>query len=276
VSVQQYASISKEIELCSRLYPQIEAAMPLLKAIYKAKDRDVPNPHWVGEFYAQVTSVSNCISDVRPELREDLEKLAEYLHRRDIEQAGNILELINSVIVQTSLSADLVTFILTVSIGSLQQNGKLRDVFANDSTEHKHCPTCGLPPHYGTIKEDGTRHLECWLCGTTWVHPRLKCPYCFITEQEDQGYFTTKETGCCKVHFCKSCNKYYKIFDTRLVGKPDIIAFIHNLATLSLDTLAVKEGFHPGSGLRWVSESEIAMLERGTPDESYKTSVPQD
>ncbi len=170
----------------------------------------------------------------------------------------NVRDLLNK---ETSLERDMVTFLFSLVFSTIykRQLEPISEVLRTDLWEGGNCPLCGESPHFGMLSPDeGAKHMECWLCGTNWMHARVKCPFCNNEEQEDLGYFTVEGRDVCRIHYCKKCSQYYKIFDARNFSKEnEPVLTIHNFATLDYDFLAGKEGFKPGSGLEWVNESEL-------------------
>ena len=153
-------------------------------------------------------------------------------------------------------------FLFSIALSSFYKQllQSTAEVLQTDLWKEGNCPLCGEKPHYGLLRpEDGAKELECWLCGTKWVHTRIKCPFCSNQEQEELGYFTVENREICRINFCQQCCQYYKIVDARKFNTSgDIALAIHNLASLSHDLLARQEGFAPGSGLEWVNPKEIA------------------
>jgi hypothetical protein len=178
----------------------------------------------------------------------------------------SIQEFRNYLFAETEMENDLLTFLFFIVLSSIyrRQLEPISEVLRTDLYEGGDCPLCGEKPHYGMLKaEDGAKQLECWLCGTKWVHTRVKCPYCNNEEREELGFFTIDGKDHCRVNYCQACCRYYKIVDARqLEAEGDLILAIHNLATLEYDLLARKEGFSPGSGLEWVNESELMEVYR--------------
>ena len=172
-----------------------------------------------------------------------------------------VLEFNNLLVKETAMERDMATFLFSIVLSSIyrRQLESISEVLRTDLYEGGDCPLCGEKPHFGMLRaEDGAKQLECWLCGTRWVHTRVKCPYCSNEEREELGYFTVEGSDFCRVNYCRSCCRYYKIFDARTIGADgDLILAIQNLASLEYDFLARKEGFTPGSGLEWVNESEL-------------------
>lgn len=211
--------------------------------------------------------ISEAMLKVNPQLRQTVDHLREsfdcFLSEFPTEVSKkDIYNLRDSLIEETLLEKDLATFLFSMMLSSFyrQQLKSSSEVLRTDLWEGGDCPLCGEKPHFGMLRsEDGAKVLECWLCGTQWVHTRIKCPFCDNTEQEDLGYFTSEENELCRVNFCKSCCHYYKIFDARKFHQDgEIHLTIHNLATLAYDLLARQEGFNSGSVLEWVNENEVS------------------
>ncbi len=158
------------------------------------------------------------------------------------------------------LAKDMAAFLFTVTLSSFYRQllGGVSGSVRLDLYDGGKCPTCGQKPHYGTLrKEDNAKLLNCWLCGTQWSHTRISCPFCDNRDVDQLGYFTVEGNDACRVSFCRACSGYYKIIDTRnLDMSGGINLSIHNLATLSYDSLARQEGFSPGSELEWVNDPD--------------------
>ncbi|NLC11905.1 MAG: formate dehydrogenase accessory protein FdhE [Firmicutes bacterium] len=169
--------------------------------------------------------------------------------------------LIERVAEETLLEKDFISFFLTFIFSLLYSAPRALFLRELDTSlwEEGFCPVCGESPHYGFLrKEEGAKFLECWLCGSSWRYPRIKCPYCNNKDQEKLGFFTVGDNEVCRVHFCRQCQKYHKVYDWRKYAEkfPETkaAAAVHHLHTLYFDWLAQKEGFLPGSGLKWVGE----------------------
>jgi formate dehydrogenase maturation protein FdhE len=102
------------------------------------------------------------------------------------------------------------------------------------------CPFCGAYPRIGFDAED-KRTLHCLSCGYSWRFARFKCPSCGNTDFNTQGYFEAEGLEGVRVNFCRQCNRYFKIVDTRI--RPPEDPETEDALTLELDDLAVKEGF---------------------------------
>jgi len=290
----ELATCEKEIKHCERLYKGFDDAVPFLKAVCSSADnyfKENPvkpvaffdaeeseqkirdgvtiglNPSLeTKEFVGLLRAISKAISKANPKLKGmvgELNKKSEYLYERYPHNLSkdNVIEFRDSLIKENMLEKDLATFLFSFLLSSFyrQQLKTIIEVLRTDLWEGGNCPTCGEKPHFGALRqEDGAKQLECWLCGSEWVHTRIKCPFCNNEDQEKLGYFTVEESEVCRVNFCQSCNNYYKVFDLRKFSEEGgVVLTIHNLATLTYDLLARQEGFSPGSGLEWVNENEV-------------------
>jgi formate dehydrogenase maturation protein FdhE len=210
--------------------------------------------------------VAATIAKKEPSLKDAMTQLESFVTEYFARTAENTVsvrdmpDFIAELVKKTPLKPDLATFIITFMLPSLFGDYYNLDNLENINAalwEKGNCPVCGVEPHYGLLKDkEGVRMLECWLCGFQRVFPRIKCPYCLNTEQAHLGFFTVGDSERCRVHFCKKCDSYVKIFDLRSSINEDAFLPVHNLATLSYDLFALKEGFKPGSGLLWVNEEE--------------------
>jgi hypothetical protein len=199
---------------------------------------------------------------IKPVFKEINDKADSYFaDKPTMISINEIDEFRRLLIEETAMENDMATFLFSIVLSSIyrRQLESIAEVLRTDLYEGGDCPLCGEKPHYGMLRaEDGAKQLECWLCGTRWVHTRVKCPYCRNEEREELGYFTLEGKEICRVNYCRACNSYYKIFDLRQLNMDgDVVLAIHNLATLHHDLLAGKEGFKPGSGLQWVNAVDL-------------------
>lgn len=172
---------------------------------------------------------------------------------------GAVTDLLTILPQGEALGRDLSTFIASLTLSCLYR-WCLRDSHRLDTGlwGEGHCPVCGHRPHFGLLRDDdGARVLECWLCSTRWMYPRLKCPFCQNVDHEELGYFVVESMDACRLHFCSKCNRYLKMFDLRQHQGDGSILAIHNLATLSCDLVAAREGFDPGSELQWIDAEKL-------------------
>ncbi len=288
-----------ELKKCERLYPGFSDAVPFIKGVYDAADKylkanpvkpvavfDVEeaeekarsgetinlNPNIdTGEAVGLLKALSGAIVKANPGLKEtakELNRKSEHFLENSPPEIGkaDLIEFRDSLIKEAVLEKDLATFLFSFLLSSFyrQQLNSISEVLRTDLWEGGNCPLCGEEPHYGMLTpEDGAKQLECWLCGTEWLHTRIKCPFCDNEDHEKLGYFTADDSEICRVNYCQSCCQYYKVFDARKFhadGK--IVLAIHNLATLAYDLLARKEGFTPGSRLEWVNDNELEKSDR--------------
>ena len=285
----------KDLKRCTRLYEGFANAAPFFTAMYECvdtffADRTVTsappvNPEEAKEGLRSGISLevdvpldtrdvtdllrrmSVVLAEANPDLKVPAGVLREYVEEltvRSPEAIGkqDVRELCDRLVADGGWEQDLATFVYTLTLSSFYRR-RLQDTAGALRTGlwmEGHCPLCGEKPHYGVLRaDDGAKELQCWLCGTRWVHTRIKCPYCGNEEQEDLGYFNVEGQETCRVNFCQKCHQYCKIIDgRRLKGGGRIFLDIHNLASLSYDLAARQEGFTPGSSLEWVNAEEIA------------------
>jgi FdhE protein len=165
---------------------------------------------------------------------------------------------------KAGVSPDVATLLLWAIFGPFFHEARESILESHDISgwPHGFCPVCGARPHAAKLRdEDGARVLECWLCGAEWQFLRLKCPFCGNVEQKTLGFFHLDEDMARRVHFCRGCGSYLKVFDIRALKRNPVLS-VHNLATLHYDTAAVSEGFRPGSGLIWVDETARKQSEQ--------------
>lgn len=294
----QEKEILRQIEVASRLYPDF-GAIDLLKAIYGTQANFLqrhPSLYNKGHSYPSLEKVEETLAankslhlkgelhqglfiDFLKELGEDLKRfqpsikkefpafisfIEDYLSMEGITLWG-LFEDQKSIISATPFARDLVSFIITFSLGTFYQTCYQDFLMGLDTTlwDGGYCPVCSVKPHYALLQENGgARVLECWLCSTSWNFLRIKCPFCGTIDQEKLGYFTkTDKESICRVDYCTNCNSYYKTYDVREYERDELYLPVHHLATLSWDMLARREGFLPGSGLEWVNEEELQTQE---------------
>ena len=288
-----------EIERCKKLYQNFEAGAGFVKAVFdslnhyfeKHPDQAPPLDHLAppaeesADKMRQDKSLNlqpavdsqlfstlfKMLSKEAVKVNPGLKKLFAQIEKEmDLFVANNqssvtvkdIWAFHDRLVEETALSVDMATFLFSMVLSTIyrQQLESISEVLRTDLYEGGECPLCGEKPHYGSLKsESGAKELECWLCGTRWVHTRVKCPYCSNEDREKLGYFTVEGNDLCRVNYCHNCCCYCKIIYARKFGMDGgLILAIHNLASLDYDLLARKEGFNPGSGLEWVNEEEVS------------------
>ncbi len=218
-------------------------------------------------FCALFKLVCSTIIKTNPALKQTISntlKLADNYFSENKEKVTleEIDELKKIILKEKTMSDDLATLVFSLVQTSIyrRQLKMLPGLLRTDLYEGGDCPVCGKKPHYGLLHPDnGAKHMECWLCGTRWVHPRVKCPYCSNEKREELGFFTVEGNDTCRVNYCQVCCCYYKVYDARTFHVDgDLVLPVHNLASLDYDLLAGKEGFLPGSGLKWVNDEELS------------------
>lgn len=290
----EFAELEKEIKRCIKLYPNFKEAEPFITEIYRSagnylkKYKAEPivffdaqeaetkirqheslelNPPLETKGIAGLLIVlADAIKKANPEMKGLVKEINDRIaafEKDSPPEIGkeDIIDFRDSLEKEGLLDKDMATLLFSFLLHSFyrQQLDSIVEVIRTDLWEGGDCPTCGEKPHYGLLtSEEGKKLLECWLCGTRWIHYRVNCPFCDNKDHEKLGYFTVEDSEVCRVCYCQSCCQYYKLFDTRKFQADDSVVLpIHNLASLSHDLLARKEGFIPGSGLEWITESDL-------------------
>ncbi|MFW5649484.1 MAG: formate dehydrogenase accessory protein FdhE [Candidatus Alkaliphilus sp. MAG34] len=253
------------------IFEQVDCKMhpEEVKEKMKKSEKLIPDAHVQGE-PVKIFLAGLCEELVKN--NKDFEKPLEHLQtsirdfldeNNDIFPQSQLPVLVEKVVEETLLDRDFVAFLLTFIFSSLYyvpREGFLEELDTH-FWEESFCPVCGENPHYGFLREeDGAKFLECWLCGTSWRYPRVKCPYCETEDQEKLGFFTVGENEICRVYFCRECQKYYKIFNWKKYAEEGASAAMHHLHTLHFDKLALKEGFSSSSGLKWVAKEDDGLV----------------
>ena len=92
-------------------------------------------------------------------------------------------------------------------------------------------------------KDSGKKQLQCHLCRTDWTFKRVQCPFCGNNDQDKLRFFYDEADAVNRVEVCERCKRYLKTVDTRSTER-DIALPVENLATLHLDIIAQREGYH--------------------------------
>ena len=106
------------------------------------------------------------------------------------------------------------------------------------------CPQCGWPPQVSVLDDEpdaqGTRRLVCALCAAAWVFPRAICPGCGTSGDEGLQFHVHDALPHVRVEACKTCRRYLKSVDLRVLGVAEPL--VDDLATPELDLWAAEQG----------------------------------
>jgi FdhE protein len=104
------------------------------------------------------------------------------------------------------------------------------------------CPICGGEPDLAFLDEEsGARHLVCSRCDSHWLFPRIKCPFCSISEPEMLTYFATDDKVY-RVYTCQNCQRYLKAVDLRRAGRR-LLFPVERVTMVDLDVAARDKGY---------------------------------
>lgn len=108
------------------------------------------------------------------------------------------------------------------------------------------CPVCaGRPLMTKLRRQDGKRIFQCWICGSNWQFPRIKCPFCENEDEASLRFFFTDEKSPFRVDVCDKCKGYIKTLDERKISEgrePDLV--IEDIVSGYLDIMAEEEGYN--------------------------------
>jgi FdhE protein len=106
-----------------------------------------------------------------------------------------------------------------------------------------YCPICGDWPTLAETRGlDGQRRLRCGRCGGDWRTERLRCPFCGERGHENLGSLVSEESEPQTVDVCERCRHYVKAVTALAPIRPEDV-FLHDLATLVLDVIALERGY---------------------------------
>ena len=105
-----------------------------------------------------------------------------------------------------------------------------------------HCPVCGGSPYHGYLDPGSRRKtLICGKCFCPWTAPRLQCPFCDNTLQEQLGYYYQEQVPGERIDYCTACRSLLPVTIESGAARPFPIH--DHLASLSLQA-AVERSSH--------------------------------
>ncbi len=117
--------------------------------------------------------------------------------------------------------------------------------------EYGICPICGAPPLIGQLAtREGAQMCVCSFCRHSYRVKRMQCPFCLEENPEKLRTFSTREEPAFLVRACDTCSCYLKVVDFRESGRA-ALPVIEDLASLTMDVLAEKEGFRRPTRSAW-------------------------
>lgn len=271
LSIKTIEQLEEEWAACGGLYPGHQAIEPVIRLLWETAwaQSKITKGDSAAILPQELTKMTESLCqrigllcpDHAPRLEELQARIACTLADLNEEMSPDGLLAVYRELCSQIEEQDFLTLVFTISAATLFQNSHAYQdsilASSNEVKEGNGCPVCSQKPHYALHDaEDGSKQLECWMCSTRWKYPRLKCPFCESTDPEVLGYFTLEGMDACRVYYCSACKSYHKVFDLRQhqCGAPSLV--LHNLASLICDSVAHREGFHPGSGLNWAEPLE--------------------
>jgi FdhE protein len=98
-----------------------------------------------------------------------------------------------------------------------------------------HCPVCGSLPMLAELgSEKEGRMLYCSLCETKYAYPRLRCPFCENSSQEELSYFYSESEKGIRIDACGRCGRRIKSIDLKHAAG-QIVPLIDDLVTSHME-----------------------------------------
>ena len=121
-------------------------------------------------------------------------------------------------------------------------------------------PRFAVKPHYGFEGRRWSSNLECWLHGTSWRYPRVKCPYCETEDQENWDFLRLGKMKYAVYIFAGMPEILQNLQLEKYAEEGASAAAMHHLHTLHFDKLALKKVFLQSSGLKWVAKEDDGLV----------------
>jgi len=200
------------------------------------------------------------VSEGFPSLRDDLEKLTNYLR----EHTGAIAEVvavpsdkrpahIERMSSDAGIDPQTLAFVLhgverVLLAGCARAWAGLLEGFAWDKG---YCPICGGSPMLARIEEGIPRRwLYCSRCAHAWQFSRVICPACGNDDQKTMTYYFVEDAARESTFACESC-KHYLITVNKVTELADFDADVAGLSLVHLDVLMQEKGYHPVVDTPW-------------------------
>jgi FdhE protein len=111
-----------------------------------------------------------------------------------------------------------------------------------------YCPVCGAWPAFAEVRGiERSRYLRCGHCGGEWQAHLLFCPFCGITDHNQQVSLVPEKSSNSAIDACKRCLGYVKTF-TKLQGSAPAKILLDDLASVELDVAAAEQGYRRPQG----------------------------
>jgi hypothetical protein len=112
-----------------------------------------------------------------------------------------------------------------------------------------HCYVCGAAAALAELRGNNQfRHLRCSQCGADWPVQHLQCVYCGNDDHRSLSFIYAESPVPARAEVCDACNRYIKVIPSLEPLSPDLLA-VEDLATLSLDLIAMERGYRHGASL---------------------------
>jgi FdhE protein len=106
-----------------------------------------------------------------------------------------------------------------------------------------YCPTCGVLPAMAQligVDQGRRRMLSCGYCRSHWNYPRVGCPFCENTDDEQLGHLDLEGETVLRIDYCENCGGYLKTYN----GEGKEAVFLADWTSLHLDVIARDHGLN--------------------------------
>ncbi len=275
--MQYYINIKAELADLMAMYEKLLAieaeSLPKIDTKVEAEDpEDIAKKIAAGEnlldsrrinvdsvlFKEILREMAGVIAATNPEFKEPLDRLLAYPDL-NVDTVGekplfidNLLKFNTQYFTKIAqlldINSDVLFFLIYHAISPFIEKAsyEYRDTFDYKTWQKTTCPICGRKPSMAILRqEDGQNLLQCQVCRSQWVYPRVTCAVCSNSDNDTYKYFYDEADEAHRVYVCDKCKKYLKTTDCRQLDR-DIDIEVEDLATLVLDFVAKERGYEPG------------------------------
>lgn len=197
--------------------------------------------------------ICDCIKQHKPELKDQVESVAQILDRvadgffADFIQNNNRVSATDFSF-SSPQEEKLLNFVVGQSLHpSLEKYvSLLPPEVGGDQWQHGHCPVCGVMPNFSYLSRDGKRYLICPFCGQEWYYRNFVCPWCGNDDHQSISFIEVVEMPGYEIYVCDNCRSYIKTYNMERAKKfanrhDDWV--LEDVKTLALDLVAQKRGY---------------------------------
>ena len=195
-----------------------------------------------------------------PIFKDDLERLADYLHAHPRALSENMLaelagpgERLESWALEIGIGPQALVFATRNAMRVIltRRARAWKDLLEGFAWDRGYCPICGSAPIIACIEEGIPRRwLNCSCCGQAWQFSRVICPACANDNQRSMTYYFVTDTAQESTFTCENC-KHYLVTLGKVGDLSEFDAEVSALSLIHLDVLMQEKGYHPMAVSVW-------------------------